>query len=161
MPPRIRPLAAGDRKRIDEILRSSANFNPVEVTTALELVDESLAKGEASGYIIEVVESDATRGVDGYVCYGPTPMTEGTYDLYWIAVDEAMQGRGLGQLLIRRAESEVLRRGGRLLMIETSSKESYGATQRFYDRAGYELAARIRDFYRVGDDKLVFVKRLV
>jgi ribosomal protein S18 acetylase RimI-like enzyme len=160
MTPIVRPLAAADRKRIDEILRSSANFTPVEVTTALELVDEALAKGEASGYIIEVVESDAARGVDGYVCYGPTPMTDGTYDLYWIAVDEAIQGRGLGQLLLRRAESEVLRRGGRLLLIETSSKESYGATQRFYDRAGYELTARIQDFYRVGDDKLVFVKRL-
>jgi ribosomal protein S18 acetylase RimI-like enzyme len=57
-------------------------------------------------------------------------------------------------------ETEVNREQGRLLVLETSSKESYGKTVEFYRRQGYEEASRIRDFYDVGDDKLVYVKRL-
>jgi ribosomal protein S18 acetylase RimI-like enzyme len=156
----IRPVLSSDRGRIQEIVRSSGYFKQVEVATALELVDDALARGETSGYIVEVLESGTDHAVHGYVCYGPTPLTEGTYDLYWIAVDQAARGRGFGQRLLRHVESEVSRRGGRLLLIETSSQESYGSTQRFYEAGGYELAARIRNFYRVGDDKLVFLKEL-
>ena len=58
------------------------------------------------------------------------------------------------------AEADVRRGGGRLLLIETSSQESYGSTIRFYERAGYELVARIPGYYRPGDDKLVFAKSL-
>ncbi len=154
----IRPLEPADRDRIREIVESTGNFTPAERETALEVVDEALAAGEASGYLVHVLEDDGV--VLGYVCYGPTPLTHGTWDLYWIAVDRAAQGRGAGRALLAFAESDVRDRDGRLLLIETSSQESYGATIRFYERAGYDLAARIRNFYRPGDDKLVFAKEL-
>jgi ribosomal protein S18 acetylase RimI-like enzyme len=157
---RIRKLEPGDRPRIAEIVVSSGNFNDVEIATALELVDEALAEGEKSGYMIVVLEDGKNPVVKGYACYGPTPLTQGVYDLYWIAVDPAAQGKGFGQRLLKYVEQDLVNRGGRMLLIETSSHETYGATIRFYKRSGYELVARIKNFYRIGDDKLVFFKEL-
>jgi ribosomal protein S18 acetylase RimI-like enzyme len=105
-----------------------------------------------------VIEDE--QGVCGYVCIGPTPLTNGTFDLYWIAVDPAAQGKGFGTELTRLAENEARARGGRLLLIETASHDAYTPTVRFYERAGYELVSRIADFYKIGDDKLTFAKRL-
>ena len=89
------------------------------------------------------------------------PQTLRGVDLYWIAVAPSSQGKGLGRRLIEYVEKDVLHRGDRMILIETSSQETYGATIRFYERSGYLLAARIRNFYRIGDDKLVFQKELV
>jgi ribosomal protein S18 acetylase RimI-like enzyme len=158
----VRALRAEDRDAVRRILESAGTFTADEVAVALELVDEWLEQGEASGYltfVLEAVEGDE-RVVRGYVCLGPTPMTRGTYDLYWIAVDRASRGRGHGRRLLAFAEEEVARRGGRLLLIETSSQETYGGTVRFYETSGYTLEARLRDYYKPGDDKLIFVKRL-
>lgn len=123
---------------------------------ALELVDEILHQPQTTTYTIRVLEDDGQ--VRGYVCYGPTPLTQGTYDLYWIAVDRTCHGKGYGQALMRDVEQDVSSRGGRLLLIETSSQQTYEGTIHFYNRAGYELAGRIRNFYRPGDDKLIFSK---
>ena len=155
----VRPLEERDLPAVERIVSEVAVFSPDEVETALELIDEWLAEGEESGYLTYVLEEGDPGGkVRGYVCFGPTPLTEGTWDLYWVAVDPAAQGKGYGQTLLAFAELEVNRRGGRLLLIETASHETYGATVRFYQRAGYELVSRIGDFYRLGDDKLTFAK---
>jgi len=158
---RVRPLVSGDRPRIKEMVVSSGKFNEPEIATALELVEESLERGEEkSGYLFAVLEVQKADSavVKGYACYGPTPLTEGVYDLYWIVVDPADQGKGFGRFLIEYVERDVRRRGGRMLLIETSSQEAYGPTIRFYERSGYEPVARIKNFYRIGDDKLVFAK---
>jgi ribosomal protein S18 acetylase RimI-like enzyme len=155
----LRPLRPGDRERIRGLVVTAGNFTATEVETAVELVDEALTKGDASGYLFLVLEDAAgPPAVRGYACYGPVPLTVGTYDLYWIVVDPATQGRGYGRRLLEAVESRVRGLGGRKLLIETSSQESYAGTIRFYERSGYVLAARIRDFYKVGDDKLVFSK---
>jgi ribosomal protein S18 acetylase RimI-like enzyme len=161
---RIRSLVSSDRPRIEEMVVSSGKFNDPEIATALELVDESLERGEeGSGYIFAVIEDNEgdSMAVKGYACYGPTPLTQGVYDLYWIVVDPADQGKGFGRYLIEYVERDVVSRGGRMLLIETSSQETYGSTIRFYERSGYELVARIKNFYRIGDDKLVFAKELM
>ena len=158
---RIRPLEPRDRSPIEDMVISSGKFNDVEIATALELVEEALEEGEESGYIFAVLETgDTHTKVRGYACYGPVPLTQGVYDLYWIVVDPASQGTGFGRRLIQYVEQDVLSRGGRMILIETSSQETYGATVRFYERSGYHLAARIRNFYKIGDDKLVFQKEL-
>jgi GNAT superfamily N-acetyltransferase len=141
---------------------SSGKFNDVEIETALELVDEAIEEGDASGYMFAVLEYGKRHPVvHGFACYGPTPLTDGVYDLYWIVVDPPAQKEGNGRYLLEYVEHEVKERGGRMLLIETSSQESYGATIRFYGRNDYQLAARIKDFYRIGDDKLVFSKVLM
>jgi len=154
----IRPMKSPDRPAVERIVADVAVFSAGEVDTALELVDEWLDEGEASGYLTYVLEETDPPAIRGYVCFGPTPLTEGTWDLYWVAVDPAAQGKGYGQALLAFAEAEVRQAGGRLLLIETASQEAYGATVRFYQRAGYELVSQIRNFYRQGDDKLTFAK---
>jgi ribosomal protein S18 acetylase RimI-like enzyme len=157
----IRQLEPNDRPFIEKMVILTGKFNDVEVATALELVDDALAQGEESGYFFAILEyGKRPRVVQGYACYGPVPLTQGVYDLYWIVVDPASQGKGVGSHLLEYVETDVLRRGGRMLLIETSSQESYGATIRFYKKAGYKLVARIKNFYRIGDDKLVFSKEL-
>jgi ribosomal protein S18 acetylase RimI-like enzyme len=99
--------------------------------------------------------------VQGYACYGPTPLTQGVYDLYWIVTDPAVQGKRFGRRLIEYVEQDVINRKGRMVLLETSSQETYGSTIRFYKRAGYKLVARIKNFYRIDDDKLVFSKELI
>lgn len=151
----IRPARPADRDRILDILTSTARFTAQEIGWAMELVD--LAFAGRKEYEIHVLEDGA---VQGYVCFGPTPKSVGVFDLYWIAVDAREQGHGFGQLLLRFVENEVRRQNGRMLLIETSSKQSYAKTLRFYEHAGYEEISRIKDFYRIEDDKVVFCKHL-
>lgn len=158
---KIRPVEPKDRARIHEILVATARFTDDEVRSADELVDHSLdvPRSEYLTYVLEEPESGPNRMVQGYVTYGATPKTEGVFDLYWIAVDPRHQGQGFGQLLLRFVENEVRRQRGRMLLIETSSKESYAPTLRFYQRSGYDEISRIKDFYRIECDKIVFCKK--
>ena len=158
----IRPLVAADRSGVFRILENAGNFTPEEVATALELIDEWLELGEHSGYLTYVLEAQTEDGSEvlGYVSFGPTPLTESTYDLYWIAVDKSKHRGGVGKRLMKFTEEETLRRGGKMLLIETSSQETYGGTIQFYERAGYELVGKIPEYYKPGDDKLVFAKKL-
>lgn len=157
----IRKLRRQDRDRIETLVISSGKFNDVEIAVALELVDEALAQGEKSGYIFAVLADEKDpSSVRGYACYGPVPLTQGTWDLYWIVIDRAYQKKGLGRRLLEHVERDVIKRDGRMLLIETSSQESYASTIRFYKSRGYHLEARVRNFYRTGDDKLVFQKEL-
>jgi len=160
---KIRPVEPKDRDRIHDILVGVARFTEDEVKCAAELVDLALEhpeRGEYFVYVLDDHDSGPNRMVQGYVCYGPTPLTDGVFDLYWIAVDPKHQGQGFGQLLLRFVENEVRRQRGRMLLIETSSKESYAPTLRFYARSGYDEISRIKDFYRIEDDKVVFCKKL-
>jgi ribosomal protein S18 acetylase RimI-like enzyme len=160
---KIRSAELRDRGRILEILVATARFTEEEVRSAMELADlaqEHRGRGEYIVHVLEDPDSGPKKLVQGYVCYGPTPRAEGVFDLYWIAVDPKQQGQGIGQLLLRFVENEVRRQRGRMLLIETSSKESYAPTLRFYERMGYDEISRIKDFYRIETDKVVYCKKL-
>jgi ribosomal protein S18 acetylase RimI-like enzyme len=152
-------MAQKDRAVIAAMVVSVGNFNQAEIECALELVDIYLNDGNQSDYRVVVAE-DSESKVHAYACWGPVPLTKGTYDLYWIATHPDSHCRGFGRALMAYVESKVLENSGRLLVVETSSKESYRHTIRFYHNLAYEEVSRIHDFYDVGDDKLVFVKRL-
>jgi len=158
----IRPMVAADRSGVFRILENAGNFTPEEVGTALELIDEWLDLGEHSGYLTYVLDArdEESSEVLGYVCFGPTPLTESTYDLYWIAVDKSKHRGGVGKRLLKFAEEEIVRRGGQMLLVETSSQETYGGTIQFYEKTGYDLVGKIKEYYKPGDDKLIFAKRL-
>ena len=128
------------------------------MVVAEELIDCYLEDPSGSGYHILVAEVDST--VAGYICYGPTPLTEGTWDIYWMAVAREKQRQGIGSILIKSAEKEIARAKGRLAIIETSSTPGYEKTRRFHINQGYEVICRIPDFYAPGDDKLILQKRL-
>lgn len=128
------------------------------MAVAEELIDCYLDDQSGSGYHILVAEVDST--VAGYICYGPAPLTEGTWDIYWVAVARERQDQGIGGTLIKSAEKEIMRAKGRLSIIETSSIPAYEKTRNFHLSHGYEVVARIPDFYAPGDDKLILQKRL-
>jgi len=96
----------------------------------------------------------------GYICYGPTPMTRGTFDLYWIAVDPDFQEQGVGSKLLGFLDERVKVRGGRMILADTSTIPQYEKTQRFYVKNGFQEIARIPDYYHSGNDRITFCKRL-
>jgi ribosomal protein S18 acetylase RimI-like enzyme len=152
---RFGALEPHKRGRLAEILAATAVFSPDEIDVALELFDEPTSPA------YEFIGAyDAAGTLAGYACYGPTPGTDGTYDLYWIAVHPAAQGSGGGTRLLREVERRLGDRGGRLLIVETSSRDAYASTRRFYRARGYHEAARIRSFYAPADDRLVYTKRI-
>jgi len=148
-----------DIDAVAQLVAATGFFTPAEISVAVELVEERLQKGEASGYLFLFAEH-LSGLVAGYTCYGPVPATQSTYDLYWIAVHPEYQRTGLGRELLLRTEATVVASGGMDLYIETSSRALYQPTQSFYSRAGYRLAAEFPDFYAPGDGKLVYVRRL-
>jgi len=129
------------------------------VSVALELIDGALAEPNGS-YRALVADGDGPWPIAGYVCYGPTPMTDGTWDLYWIVTHPEARGRGVARALVERMEAELRGLGARAVRVETSHLDNYGAAHRFYQRLHYPVVARIADFYRPGDDLLVMMKRL-
>jgi ribosomal protein S18 acetylase RimI-like enzyme len=153
----LRELRAGDLPELERILVVTEAFTPAEVAVAMELLEIVIKEPEQSDY--EVAVAETLGKVAGYVLFGPVPATEGNFDLYWIAVDPAAQGTGVGQRLIEHVEEAARQRGGRMVCLETSSQGGYSRTRSFYEKAGYLLESRIRDFYKPGDDRLTYVKR--
>ena len=156
---RTRRLERRDREAVAAILQSDHTFDAGEVSVALELVDSAIDKPTGDYQALVLADADAAR-ILGYVCYGRTPMTASTWDLYWIATRTDRMGKGYGRAILSFVEEEVRRRGGYLLVIETSSQESYGSTRQFYDKVGCTLAAQLPDYYAEGDDKLIYLKRV-
>ncbi len=156
---RIRPIAAEDREAVRALVAGTGAFKDFEVDVAMELVDAALTRpGQDDYHPYVLVEEDGT--VAAYACFGKNPMTKSTFDLYWLATRADRMGKGHGRAIVAFVEDEVRRRGGTLLVIETSSKESYGATREFYLKIGCTLAAQIADYYDRGDDKLISLRRL-
>lgn len=152
----IRPLAPSDREPLLAILKATGVFNDEELGIALELIDIVNTKPGQRDYVSAVY--DDGEGVAGYYCVGPTPATDGTFDLYWIAVDPARHGQGIGRRLMQHAEEYVRARRGRLIIVETSSRPAYEPTRKFYASTGYQEIARILGYYRPDDDLVVFGK---
>ncbi|HTY82401.1 MAG TPA: GNAT family N-acetyltransferase [Dehalococcoidales bacterium] len=141
-----------------QILRNTPEFKDYEVVVAEEVIDGYLDDQQGTGYYALIAEDDSQLA--GYVMYGQTPVTIGTWDIYWIAVSGEVRGKGIGKALTKEAEADIKKMGGRLILIETSSQPLYENTRRFYLGQKYEQVARIPDFYAPGDDLLIMQKRL-
>jgi ribosomal protein S18 acetylase RimI-like enzyme len=152
----LRPVGRAQRARLEQLTAATGLFRPAEVAIAAELLDDSLA-GDDDYRLLGAYSADE---LVGYACWGPTPGTEGTYDLYWIVVDPARQGQGVGTELLTAVEQRLAREHGRLLVVETSSRADYAATRAFYERRGYARAATIPDYYAPGDDLVIYLKDL-
>ncbi len=153
----IRPMTAQDRPAVVSILQNTGMFTADEIEVAIELIDIYLQQPGQKDYIIDVI-TEEDGSVMGYATYGPTPLTEGTYDLYWIAVSPLAQNKGYGKQLMHWVENKIMEEKGRLLIIETSSQPRYENTRRFYLNQHYEESVRIADFYKPDDDRIIYVK---
>jgi ribosomal protein S18 acetylase RimI-like enzyme len=152
----IRPVTSDEAERLAELTEATAFFQPHEIE-ALHGVLEAYFEGD-TGHACYASETDGK--IDGFVYLGEADMTDRTWYVWWIAVDPSTQGRGVGRELLQFAEDEARRHGGRVMFIETSGLPSYEPTWRFYLKNGYDKEAVLRDYYRDGDDLVIFRKRL-
>lgn len=154
----LRVPRADDRARIRAIVEATRVFRPDEVAIALEVFDGAVAAPGRDYWAIGAYQDDH---LVGFATYGPVPCTVATWDLYWIAVDPAIHGAGIGRQLMAHCEAAITAEGGRLIVVETSSREDYGPTRAFYDRLGYRVQATIPEYYAPGDALVVYTKLLV
>jgi D-alanine-D-alanine ligase len=151
----IKKITEKDLKDIEAILRSSGFFYEFEIETALEIADDTLARG---GYKWMLMKDD--DGVVAFANYGKNSFSTHSWDLYWIAVHENSRHKKLGSVLLKAIEDDVRQDGGGILWIETSGRPLYAPTEAFYQRNGYTLQASLKDFYAPGDPKQVYSKVL-
>src|SRR5213076_203372 len=152
----LRPVGRAQRARLELLTAATGLFRPDEVAIAVELLDDALAGDEDYRFL----GAYADDRLVGYACWGPTPGTTGTFDLYWIVVDPARQGTGLGTALLRAVEERLTTDQGRLIVVETSSRADYAPTRAFYERRGYTQAALLPGYYAPGDDLVLYLKDL-
>ena len=151
-------VTAQDPAAVRELVAATGFFYPDEVSVAEELVTERLTKGDSSEYYFVIAEQ--ANQLVGYSCYGPIACTRNSYDLYWIAVHPRCQRGGFGRSILREAERQMQRIGGRRVYIETSNRPQYASTRAFYLRCGYRCEATLSDYYGPGDDKVIYGKIL-
>lgn len=151
-------VAQADPASVRAITESSGFFYPDEIDTAVELVEERLAKGLKSGY--HFIFADEDGRTLGYSCFGPIACTKSSFDHYWLAVSNEARGKGIGTALIAATERAIAALGGTRIYIETSSRPLYDPTRTFYIARGYSLEAELKDFYGPGDSKVIYVKVL-
>lgn len=151
-----REIEKRDIPDIKTILETSNSFSSEEIQCALDMIHTTLASQD--DYRFLCCEKD--NRVVGYTCYGPTPLTQGTFDLYWICVNQEFQKHGVGTRLLQETEKKIINSSGRLVIVETSSNERYLSAINFYKKNNYSVASVIKDFYREGEDKIIFIKNV-
>ncbi len=147
-----------DGAQVKDIAARAGNFTQEEIDTVAALWEDYMDVGPVVGGYNFLVEREDDR-VLGFACYGPRDLTTGVFDLYWIAVDSSLHRSGIGRKLLVATEEQVRLAKGRMLIAETSGSEHYEPTRNFYYGMGYALEASIKDFYSVGDDLAIFIKR--
>jgi ribosomal protein S18 acetylase RimI-like enzyme len=154
----IRRACRQDKASVMAILKQTEFFRPEELKVAEEVFDDAIADG-CDGDYQSFVATDGHKTI-GWVCFGPTPCTAGTFDIYWVAVDRAEQNRGVGTSLVQYATALIKNRKGRMITVDTSGSDRYLPSRGFYEKLGYCKEACIKDFYSAGDDKIIYIKHL-
>lgn len=151
-------IQPSDIEAMVAMVESSGFFSSEEVEIAIELAEDRLEKQDISSYHFLFAEQQ--NRIVGYSCYGPIPATQSSYDLYWIVVSNEMRRMGLGKMILAETEKRIVQSGGRQLYAETSSRNQYEPTQKFYETCGYHKEAFLKDFYAPGDGKTIYSKSL-
>lgn len=154
----IRSALMTDEAALLAVAEATGLFQPHELEDLSGMLHEHL-DGNSEGEDCWVVDEDSSKLI-GAAYYAPEQCAEGVWNLYFIGVHPNHQGKGLGTALLRHVEQALVERGERLLLVETSGLDNFELTRLFYRRKGYEEEALIRDFYKAGDDKVVFRKAL-
>ena len=156
----IRLVKEQDRRKLHSILTASGVFTSEEMGVAMELIDIVLRDSSQKDYTVHCLVDGEDQPL-GYICYGRAPMTRGTYDLYWIAVDLRVQNQGIGSRLVDFLEETLKGIGGRMIVVETSSIPSYDMTQKFYLHKGFQEVGRVHDYYHPENDRVTYCKKLL
>ncbi|MBV6657876.1 MAG: GNAT family N-acetyltransferase [Devosiaceae bacterium] len=151
----IRPLTRADLPAIKQVIASTDLFPP-------DLLDDMVPQtlGEAPGAGEPVWLTYADPDPVAVLFAAPEAMTDGTWNLYLLAVHASRHSKGIGQALVAHVETQLRAAGVRVLLVETSGGEGFARTRTFYAQCGFVREARIREFYAAGEDKIVFWKAL-
>jgi len=150
----IRPAAPADLPVLRKVVDATELFPG-------EMIDEMIAPFFAGGDCPDGwLTYDTGKGPQAVVYYAPERMTEGTWNLYLIAVHPTLQGQGIGAALMAHVEQTLAQAGHRILLVETSDLPDFERTRNFYHKIKYTEEARIREFYTEGEGKVVFWKKL-
>ncbi len=170
VPARLRDLTSGDANRISEMTRATGVFREDELRIAEEVFADCVAApgptggdsatDDPAGRPYYALGAELDDRLVGWICWGQTPCTEGTWDLYWLAVDPVAHGKGIGRGLVEEMERR-LQGMARLISVDTSGRQDYGPTRAFYAACGYQAVAIVPDFYAPGDDQVIFTKQLL
>ena len=148
----IRLITRAETASLVLLAKASETVSQGEIAILIDALDDSDHKAI-------VYESQA--GTVGFACYGPVPMTEGTWRLAWLFVREDQRCRGVGSRLLRHAEDDIrANHSGRMLYIEARSASHPESTHSFCRANGYEDHAVLRDFFADGDSLMVYRKEL-
>ncbi len=152
-----RPLDPADHPALLALAERSGLFDADGVA---EIARRLAARPTPADDLWLVLADAQAAGLRGAVYAAAEVMTDRTWNALMLIVDPDQRGVGLGQQLMRALESELGRRGARLLIVETSGSAGFERTRRFYGACGYREAARLPEFYSASEDKVVFVKPL-
>lgn len=155
----IRPARYQDRAKIQRLIRQTGVFTEKEIYTAIQVFDDALQQSEREEYFIFCAESE-NKELLGYICFGPIIMTDGSYDLYWVAVDKGSLRKHIGEKLLVFMEEVLAKKAARKVYVDTSSTSAFEPARRFYRQNGYELVCVLEDFYREGDHKMIYMKEV-
>lgn len=156
----IRPATSDDINALLALTEATGLFEPHELEGFGGMISEHLEgqrEGQSETDFWVVDDEDGLRGA---AYYAPEAFSEGVWNLYFIGVHPTYQGKGRGSILLNYVEKALKEQGERLLLVETSGMGSFEKTRTFYRKNGYDEEARIRDFYKPGDDKVIFRKAL-
>jgi ribosomal protein S18 acetylase RimI-like enzyme len=157
--PLVRSLVGSDRVRVEKMTRATGLFRAEEIPVALEVFDAAVGYGRRPDPDYESAGAEVDGYLVGWISWGPTPGTSGTFHLYWIVVDPTWQNRGVGSALMDEMERRLSRRA-RMVVVETAGRADYASTRAFYAGRAYRVAAEIHDYYSPGDDLVLFVKQI-
>lgn len=155
----VRKTETDDRPAIVSVINRCNNLTDEEKACALELLEIYLTGPDQKDYEF-LTATEPSGKVAGYICYGRRPLTEAAFDIYWIVVDPLLRRAGAGRLLLAGAEADMRKQGAKIIIAETSGTPAYEAARGFYLKSGFGEEARVKDFYKHGDDLVMYVKRV-
>lgn len=149
----IRPTVAADVTAIGRIAEATGLF-PADMLP-------DMIGGYLDGSKQDIWLTAVARDMPiGFVFCEPERLTNGTWNMLAIGVLPDLQSKGAGALMVAHLENHLRSEGDRVVLVETLGTPEYERTRAFYLRHGYVEEARIREFYDVGGDKVVYWKHL-
>ena len=152
----IRKAKSGDDDQVRELIEASGLFQEGETEEVFGVYAEYCKGSLGEGHEWAVFEG--TDGLDGISYFAPETLSNGVWNLYFIAVRPEVKGGGIGKEMVAYVERQAAEKAARLLIVETSGLDSFVSTRAFYASCGFEEAGRIRDYYGPGEAKVIFLK---
>jgi ribosomal protein S18 acetylase RimI-like enzyme len=151
---KIRAVTKSDTDGLKKVVDSSELF-PSEYLD--EMISDYFNNPDTQDIWFTYIDNNEQVAI-GYCV--PEKLTDGTYNLLAIGVSQDIQRKGIASQMMNYIEQQLKQKDGRILIVETSSDDAQIGARQFYNKIGYTQVAVIKDFWKDGEDKIVFWKKL-